>query len=153
MILEDTMTIEAPAQKVWDFLLDVNRSAACVPGVGEVNMIDDRTFDGTIVARVGPISGQFAFRAHIVDSKPPTELTALVEGTDSVTKSTLKMDIGMTLTEVDANTTTMAHRAVVDIKGRLAILGDMVLRTTAVLVLEEFTKRIRAELATDAATS
>ena len=148
MILEDSMTIDAPAQEIWDFLLDVKRSAACVPGVEEVTMIDDRTFDGVILARVGPISGKFSFRAKIVDSKPPTELKAEVEGTDSVTKSSLKMDVSMTLTPIDPSSTTFAHRAVVDIKGRLAILGDMVLRTTAVLILDEFTKRIRAQLAT-----
>jgi len=146
VIFQDTITVEAPAAKVWDFLLDVDRSAACVPGVEQITLVDERTFDGVIEARVGPISGKFEFRAHIVDSNPPTELVAEVVGTDSVTRSTLTQDMTMTLTTVSASQTELAYRAVVDVKGRLAILGDMVLRATAALILEEFTKRLRTAL-------
>ena len=148
MIFEDTITVDAPASRVWEFLLDVDRSAACVPGVDHVTLVDDRTFDGTIEARVGPISGKFSFRARIVESDPPRKLTAQVEGTDSVTKSTMLMNVAMTLEPVRADTTTLAYRAAVDVRGRLAILGDMVLRATAVLILQEFTRRLRAQLAT-----
>ena len=150
MIFQDTITVDAPAAKVWDFLLDVDRSATCVPGVEQVTLVDERTFDGVIEARVGPIAGKFEFRAHIVDSKPPTELVAEVIGTDSVTKSTLRQDMTMTLTPMGPSQTELAYRAVVDVKGRLAILGDMVLRATATLILEEFTKRLQAALATEA---
>jgi len=118
-----------------------------MPGVDQVTLVDDRTFDGTIEARVGPISGTFTFRAHIVESNPPTQLKAEVEGTDSVTKSKLRMDVTMDLEPIGAAATTLAYRAVVDVHGRLAILGDMVLRATAALILEEFTKRLRAQLA------
>jgi carbon monoxide dehydrogenase subunit G len=147
VIFQDTITVDAPASKVWDFLLDVDRSAALVPGVEQVTLVDDRTFDGVIEARVGPIAGKFTFRAHIVDSHPPTELVAEVEGTDSVTKSTLRQDMTMTLTALSERQTELAYRAVVEVKGRLAILGDMVLRATAVLILDEFTKRLRTALA------
>jgi uncharacterized protein len=150
VIFQDTITLDAPAAKVWDLLLDVNRSAALVPGVERITLVDERTFDGVIEARVGPISGQFEFRAHIVDSNPPTELVAEVVGTDSVTKSTLRQDMTMTLKSLGPSQTEMSYKAVVDVKGRLAILGDMVLRATASLILEEFTKRLRTALAEEA---
>jgi carbon monoxide dehydrogenase subunit G len=146
VILQDTITVDAPASEVWAFLLDVERSSTLVPGVEQITMVDDRTFDGVIEARVGPIAGKFNFRAHIVDSQPPTELVAEVEGTDSVTKSTLRMDVTMNLKPLSPTSTEMAHRAVVDVKGRLAILGDMVLRATASLILDEFAKRLRTQL-------
>jgi carbon monoxide dehydrogenase subunit G len=40
----------------------------------------------------------------------------------------------------------MEYRADVKIKGRLAILGDMVLRATATLILQEFARRLRKAL-------
>ncbi|HEX6510829.1 MAG TPA: SRPBCC domain-containing protein [Chloroflexota bacterium] len=146
MTFEDQLTLSAPQSRVWDLLLDVNQFAACMPGVEQVQQIDDRTFDGVMTARVGPMSGKFSFRAHIVDSDPPRELAAHVEGTDSVTKSTLIADMGMTLRPLGETQTELAHRASVEIKGRLAILGDMVLRATAHLMLEEFGKRLRQQL-------
>jgi carbon monoxide dehydrogenase subunit G len=147
VIFEDKITIDAPAPKVWDFLLDPNCIAACMPGVENVTQIDDRTFDAAIAASVGPISGKFSFRAHIVESNPPTELTAEIDGVDSVTKSAVTAKMAMTLDPVGAEETALAYRATVDVKGRLAILGEMVLRATAALIIEECTRRLRAQLA------
>jgi len=134
-------------------LLDIERSSACVPGVKHVQVVDDRTFDGAIEARVGPISGEFAFRAEIVESEPPRQLRAEVKGTDSVTKSTVEMRVTMALRALDASTTELAHHADVQVRGRLAILGDMVLRATATLILEEFGKRLRAAVASQEVSS
>ena len=139
------IVVDAAPPAVWALLLDPRRLAACVPGVEEVTQIDDHTFDGTISATVGPMSGKFVLRATILESAPPTELTARVQGTDSVTKSVLESDVVMTLVETGAGTTDFSYRAAVTIKGRLAILGEMVLRATASLILEEFARRLQRE--------
>ena len=148
MIFEDRITIDAPCARVWDFLLDPVSIAACMPGVEDVTQIDDRTFDAVIAANVGPISGKFTFRAHIVESNPPTEMVAEVDGTDSVTRSALSARMVMTLDPVDDATTELGYRVSVDVKGRLAILGEMVLRATTSLIVEEATRRLRVQLAT-----
>jgi uncharacterized protein len=146
VIFEDNITINAPAAKVWAFLLDPRCIAACMPGVENVTQVDDRTFDAAILASVGPISGKLTFRAHTVESQPPTEMAAEIEGQDSVTKSPLTSRVAMTLTPLSDAQTALAYRATVEVKGRLAILGDMVLRATAALMMEEATKRLRAQL-------
>lgn len=150
MLFEGSATINAERPRVWDVLLDVNEFAACMPGVQNVTQLDDRTFEGAIEATVGPISGRFTFRAHIIESDPPRELAAHIEGTDSVTRSTLNADVTATLAALSANQSEVAYRSVVDIQGRLAILGDMVLRATAALMLEEFMNRLRRKVETPA---
>jgi carbon monoxide dehydrogenase subunit G len=57
------------------------------------------------------------------------------------------------LTEPAEKRTEMDYRADIAIKGRLAILGDMVLRATGALVLEEFARRLREKLETDSGTA
>lgn len=152
MLFSGTMTLDAEAGKVWDFLLDAKAFAACVPGVEKVVQIDERTFEGVIQATVGPISGEFPFRAEIKDSKPPTELSALVHGTDSITRSTIDAELSLVLTALPADQTELGYKAVVNIKGRLAIIGDMVLRATAAVMLEEFKDRVRRNLESDLVT-
>jgi carbon monoxide dehydrogenase subunit G len=68
------------------------------------------------------------------------------EGTDSVTKSIVNADMTVDLCKLSDNKTQMDYKADVKIKGRLAILGDMVLRATATLILQEFTRRLHKEL-------
>ena len=147
MIFSETLVVEASPADVWALLLDVDRFASCIPGVEQVTPVDDRTFDGTILAAVGPMSGSFAFRASIIEAEQARALAARVVGTDSVTRSTVNADLMMTLNPLAATRTELTYHTTVDVQGRLAILGDMVLRATARMMLREFAARLRRQLA------
>lgn len=146
MIFDGKIDLDVPVEKAWNYLIDINQFSACLPGIDEIKQIDDKTFDGVISATVGPISGKFSFRSTIVESCPPEQMVVRTEGTDSVTKSTVNADMTMDLHKVADNKTEMNYRADVGIKGRLAILGDMVLRATATLILQEFARRLHKAL-------
>jgi len=143
MIFDGKIDLDVPVQKAWEFLIDINKFSTCLPGIDEVKQIDDKTFDGIISATVGPISGKFNFRSTIVESRPPEQMVVRTEGTDSVTKSTVNADMTVDLRSISDTRSQMDYQADVKIKGRLAILGDMVLRATATLILQEFTRRLR----------
>jgi carbon monoxide dehydrogenase subunit G len=103
-----------------------------------------------LAAAVGPISGKFSFRSTILESRPPEQMVVRTAGTDSATKSAVNADMTVDLHKVTDLKTVMAYRADVKIKGRLAILGDMVLRATVTLILQEFARRLRRELSDQA---
>ena len=147
MILDGTIALEVPAQKAWDFLIDINKFSTCLPGIDQVTQIDDKTFDGVISAAVGPISGKFNFRSTILESRPPEQMIVHTEGVDTVTKSTVNADMTVDLHPVSESQSRMNYKADVKIKGRLGILGDMVLRATATLILQEFARRLHKGLA------
>lgn len=146
MIFDGKIDLEVPADQIWDFLIDINKFSTCLPGIDEIKQIDDKTFDGIIAATVGPISGKFTFRSVILESRPPEQMVVQTAGVDSVTKSTVNADMTMDLRKVADAKTQMDYRADVKIKGRLAILGDMVLRATATLILQEFVRRLQKGL-------
>ena len=147
MIFEGKMNLNVPAEKAWDFLIDINKFSACLPGIDEVRQIDDKTFEGVLAAAVGPISGKFSFRSTILESHPPEQMLVRTEGTDSVTKSIVNADMTVDLKSTASEKTEMQYKADVKIKGRLAILGDMVMRATATLILQEFERRLQKGLA------
>ena len=146
MILDGKIDLDVPAEKAWDFLIDIKKFSTCLPGIDEVTQIDDKTFDGIISATVGPISGKFTFRSTILESKPPAQMVVRTEGTDSVTKSRVEADMTVDLHRISESKSQMDYQANVKITGRLAILGDMVLRATATLILQEFTRRLHKGL-------
>ena len=143
MIFDGKIDLEVPVNQAWNFLIDIDKFSGCLPGIEEVKQIDDKTFEGTLGAAVGPISGKFSFRSTIVESHPPQQMVVKTEGTDSVTKSRVNADMTVDLHELSDAETLMEYRADVKITGRLAILGDMVLRATATLILQEFARRLR----------
>ena len=146
MIFEGKIDLKVPPVEAWDFLMDIDRFSSCLPAMEKIARIDERSFEGVMGATVGPISGKFSFRSTIVESRPPKEFVVRTDGTDSVTKSTMRVDMTVKLTEPVADQTELGYHANVEIKGRLAILGDMILRATAVVMLEEFIRRLRERL-------
>jgi carbon monoxide dehydrogenase subunit G len=146
MIFDGKIDLDVPVAKAWDFLIDINKFSACLPGIEEVKQIDDKTFEGALAAVVGPISGKFKFRSTIVESQAPEQMIVRTEGTDSVTKSIVNAEMMVDLRKLSDHKTQMAYKADVKIKGRLAILGDMILRATATLILQEFTRRLHKGL-------
>ena len=142
MNFEGKVTLHAEQAVVWEFLLDVDQFSACMPGVEKVTKSDEHTFSGSMKAKVGPLSGEFDFRARIVESVPPTQLRALVEGTDTFTKSTVTSEVDILLTAIEPEKTELTYKAIVDIDGRLAIIGEMVLRPTGSQLIQAFFKRV-----------
>ena len=128
---------------VWNTVLDMEQFVACFPGVDNVVMVDDHTFEGGMKAQVGPVSGDFSFRAQIVDAEAPVRLRAEVAGEDSLTKSVMTADIEMALSALEDGATQLAYQSEVRIKGRLGIVGDMIIRATGAQVIEEFFRRLR----------
>jgi 2-furoyl-CoA dehydrogenase large subunit len=146
MHLDGTIDIAAPIAAVWATVVDPRDLAACVPGVSEVRQIDASTFAGTVRASIGPIDGDFTFQAVLSDRQPPSDLVVDVDGVDSVTRSRVLTHLEVSLSEPEPGRTTLRYRATVTVKGRLAIVGEMVLRATAGMLIGQATRCLRSRL-------
>jgi carbon monoxide dehydrogenase subunit G len=76
----------------------------------------------------------------------PDDLVVDVEGTDSVTRSRIVAHVEASLNEATPGRTTLSYRATVNVKGRLAIIGEMVLRATASVMIGQVTRCLRSRL-------
>ena len=151
MKLAGRIEIAAPAAQVWELVLDPLTLAACVPGVKQVRKIDDKTFEGSITASVGPMDGDFTFTAVITQAVFPDTLVVEMSGIDSVTKSRLEVLVTGALVVASETQTALTYRADVKVKGRLAILGEMILRATASMMINQVTACLKAKLEAPAA--
>lgn len=55
MQLEDGFEVPAPPDAVWDYLLDVERVAPCMPGATLTEVVDDDTWKGQVTVALGPV--------------------------------------------------------------------------------------------------
>lgn len=146
MRLEGTIGVAAPPRAVWDAALDPMALASCVPGVRSARRVDGATFEGEMELAVGPMRGEFTFTASIVEATFPDRLVVLAEGRDSVTGSRLTAEVHASMHDADGGMTDLAYDGVIAVKGRLAILGEMVLRATASLVVSQVARCLRDRL-------
>src|SRR6266567_3868989 len=67
MQLENSFSVAAPPERVFAYLLDVNKVAGCVPGAELSEVVDPTTFKGKVKIKVGPITVAYNGTARIVD--------------------------------------------------------------------------------------
>lgn len=146
MKLAGTLDIAAPAADVWAVIIDPTDLAACVPGVRDLRQLDAGTFQGEVRASIGPIDGDFAFRAVLTRADYPADLVVDVEGTDPVTGSHLSARVEAAVAETGPSATTLRYVATVTAAGRLAIIGEMVLRATAGVMIGQVVRCLRSRL-------
>ena len=79
MQIENSFEVGAPPDKVYAFLLDVNRVVGCVPGAELSEVVDPNTFKGKVKIKVGPVTVAYAGTARITD-RDAASRTATLEG-------------------------------------------------------------------------
>jgi hypothetical protein len=119
--------VNAPREKVWDFVIDPNRIGKCLPDLKSLEVKADNRF--TAVARVGVgfLKGDFKFQLAITEQEPPSH--AKLKGTGTGAGSSVNMDTAMDLAEVDGGTK-LTYKAEVQIGGTLASVGQRVIGGT-----------------------
>lgn len=60
MRLENSFTVPSSADRVWDFMMDVERVAPCMPGAEITEAVDENTWKGKVSVKLGPVGLSFA---------------------------------------------------------------------------------------------
>jgi len=58
--IDNEFVVPAPVDRVWAYLLDVEKIAPCAPGAELTEVVDDRTWKGKMNVKVGPVAMSFA---------------------------------------------------------------------------------------------
>ena len=59
--------VKAEPKAVWAFLIDPERVASCLPGAAITGKLDDKTWQGTMTVKVGPV--QSSYKGKVVFEK------------------------------------------------------------------------------------
>jgi len=78
MQLENSFSVGAPPDRVFAYLLDVNKIVGCVPGAELSEVVDPNTFKGKVKVKVGPITVAYNGTAKIAD-RNDSDRTATLE--------------------------------------------------------------------------
>ena len=69
MKLTHTFTAPAPAEEVWEALLDPERVAPCLPGAA-LTSVDGKTFSGEVKVKLGPVQLLYRGTGEFVEIDP-----------------------------------------------------------------------------------
>ena len=54
--IENQFEMQAPIDDVWNYLLDVERVAPCMPGAELTEVVDENTYKGKAGVKLGPVN-------------------------------------------------------------------------------------------------
>jgi len=143
---EEQIAVAAPREKVWNFIWDVDRFIACVPGCKEAKTLENaKIYTATMVEKVGPFRVEFPMRIEVEQSEPLSHIKARATGSDSKIGSLMKIDLDVNLKE-EGSGTLLSLVATVDILGKLATLGHSIMKRKANQVMAEFVRELKNHL-------
>jgi uncharacterized protein len=122
--LEQTFEVDAPLQRVWEALINVERVAPCLPGATINEAGEDGTYEGTFSAKVGPASVSFkgTLKMEQIDEATHTA-TMLANGSNRRGQGGAKATILSRVTEGEGGATKVEIDTDYTITGPLARLG------------------------------
>ena len=139
MQIKNEFEVAAPPATVFDFLLDVNRVAGCMPGAELSEVVDPTTFKGRVKIKVGPITVAYNGTARIVERDDAARIARL-EASGRETTGPGSAQATATMTVLDhGSTSTVRLETDFTVAGRVANFGRG--------VMEDVSKRLVAQMA------
>ncbi len=144
MEFSGTQTIAVPIDKVWNYLLDVNKVAACAPGFQSLEELEPEHWKAMISVGVGPVKAKFTLDVTRPELQAPEKM--VVKGRGKAPGSAVELSGIMNLSSINANETRMDWSAQVVVSGTLASVGARLMSSTAEKLTGQFFDCLKTNL-------
>jgi carbon monoxide dehydrogenase subunit G len=146
MQLENSFSVGAPPERVFAYLLDVNKIVGCVPGAELAEVVDPTTFKGKVKIKVGPITVAYNGTARIADRDDANHSATLeAEGRETTGPGSARAKALMSVTADGAGSTV---KIVTDysVAGRVAQFGRGVMEDVSRRIVNDMAACIKANV-------
>ncbi|UCH61399.1 MAG: carbon monoxide dehydrogenase subunit G [Anaerolineales bacterium] len=123
MNFEGNVTINAPVQKVWEFLTNPDTVSQCAPGLKSVEIVvPDQQFKAVAAIGFGAVSVTFTNDVSFVELNPPERAVVQVHGI--APGSAVDVMSEMKLSEAGNGITELHWKADINVVGTIASLAS-----------------------------
>ena len=123
MKLEHSFDVQAPVDRVWEALIDIERVAPCLPGAEITESADDGTYKGNFTVKLGPTTASYRGELHLEQvDEAARRATMSASGQDKRGQGSAKATI-VSSVRGEGETTHVDVETDFTITGRLARFG------------------------------
>ena len=148
MQLENSFAVSAPPDRVFAYLLDINKVVGCVPGAELSEVVDPTTFKGKVKVKVGPITVAYNGTARITDRNDAGRSAAIeAEGRETTGPGSARAKALMTVeAAADGSGSTVKITTDYSVAGRVAQFGRGVMEDVSRRIVNEMAACIKANV-------
>lgn len=143
MILSGTLTVAAPIEQVWRVFLDPTQLCRAVPGCEEARQVDETHYDAVLAVKVQFMTIRSRARGTLLEAEEPHHLSVELIGEPLAMAGAFRARLGVELASVEGGTT-VEYTLDLTMLGRLASLGEAIIRGTAQRQTAQFAANLAA---------
>ncbi len=144
MDFSGSQTINAPIEKVWNFLMDVNNVASCAPGFQGMEELGEEHWKAVVSVGIGAVKAKFTMDVTRTEKEAPKIMVIKARG--KAPGSNVDMTGDMDLTALDDNQTRMDWKAHVTVSGTIASVGARLMQGTVEKLTGQFFDCLKQKL-------
>lgn len=143
MLIENRVELELGVESAWDLLLDIEHTAACVPGV-ELRRVEGDELEGMARIKVGPVTVRYEGKGRLADVDPEARRFKLhMEGRELRGRGTATATMAVSVAEAPGGST-VAVATDLKVTGRVAQFGRDMMAGVSARLLEQFAANLKA---------
>jgi carbon monoxide dehydrogenase subunit G len=142
-----TFVVRSPPNRVWTFLIDPEKVARCLPGAAITGKLDEKTWQGTMTVKVGPVSSSYKGKVAFEKLDAASRTVEIVaNGQDIRGRGGADLRLTSTLLPKAPGETEVTATSRVNVTGILAQMGRGMVQDIGDQMFQVFSQRLRAEL-------
>jgi carbon monoxide dehydrogenase subunit G len=147
VIIEQRITLDAPAERVWELMMDVPAVSRCVPGVESVVPLAGDSYSGVLRVQIGPIGARLEGKVTLVERDRGAWRARMdVRATDRRLGGAVSAQMTMRLYPLPDSRTDLAVHTDAAVLGKLGQFGQAVIKRQADQLMAEFARNLSRTL-------
>ncbi len=138
--------VQAPVERVWQYLHDPAVLKEITPFVTRLDRVEGNTYTSESEVKVGPIRGTFRGKLRIEDIEPLKEFAVILEQGSTMGQSSVEMRIRL---QEEEEGTRIEYEGDARMSGLLARMGQRLIGSTVKKVAGEFFTNLQHRLQED----
>lgn len=145
--IEQRFEVQAPIERVWQYLIDPKRVVHCLPGAELIEQQDDETFLGAIKVKVGPLSMSYKGQAKFTEINEETHQVRMVGNAREVGGSgSTKVSMLSTVSASANGGSEVLVNADIDLVGKVVQFGRGMIEEVSRQMFRQFSTCMKQQL-------
>ena len=146
MLLENSFEVPASVDRVWAYLLDVEKVVVCMPGAELTETIDEDNYKGRVKIKLGPVSLAFAGSVTVAERDDERHRVVLKgSGMEQRGKGRATVSITATAEEAPAGTSVKISQDL-QIQGQIASMSRGMMNDVTAKLTNQFADCLKANM-------
>ena len=147
MHFSEQIQVPVSTAEAWDFIWQVQRLARCLPGcVGVAEVETGRRYKAQFADQIGPYKLQFELDVDVLETKPMELVRVQANGKDRRLGVSQRATLLVKLRESSPSASALDVEADIEVIGKVATLGQFVIKRKAQDIVRQFARNIESEL-------